>query len=55
MKRFAPQRPSRAGIVPYLLCFEHVDDLGAYSIPCGDRAAHPIWFRHLRIHAVNQA
>jgi hypothetical protein len=25
-----------AGLL-YLLCFEHVDNLGAYSIPSGDR------------------
>jgi hypothetical protein len=27
------------------LCFEYVDNLGAYSIPPGDRPSHPIWFR----------
>src|SRR6266478_10214027 len=30
-----------AGLL-YLLCFEHVDNLGAYSIPSGDRPSHPI-------------
>jgi hypothetical protein len=30
---------------PFYLCFEHVDNLGAYSIPSGDRPSHPIWFR----------
>src|SRR5438309_12114477 len=27
---------------PFYLCFEHVDNLGAYSIPSGDRHSHPI-------------
>ena len=27
---------------PFYLCFEHVDNLGAYSIPSGDRPSHPI-------------
>ena len=31
----------------YLLCFEHVDNLGAYSIPSGDRPSYPIWLRQL--------
>src|SRR5580765_4928724 len=26
---------------PFYLCFEHVDNLGAYSIPSGDRPSHP--------------
>jgi hypothetical protein len=30
---------------PFYLCFEHVDNLGAYRIPSGDRPSHPIWFR----------
>src|SRR5438309_6649209 len=30
-----------AGLL-YLLCFKHVDNLGAYSIPPGDRPSHPI-------------
>jgi hypothetical protein len=30
-----------AGLLVYL-CFEHVDNLGAYSIPSGDRPSHPI-------------
>src|ERR1700722_20057628 len=30
---------------PFYLCLEHVDNLGAYSIPSGDRPSHPIWFR----------
>ena len=33
-----------AGLL-YLLCFKHVDNLGAYSIPFGDRPSHPICFR----------
>jgi hypothetical protein len=33
---------------PFYLCFEHVDNLGAYSIPSGDRPSHPICFRQLR-------
>src|SRR5579872_4003058 len=32
---------------PFYLCLEHVDDLGAYSIPSGDRPSHPIWLQHL--------
>jgi len=35
-----------AGLLVYL-CFEHVDNLGAYSIPSGDRPSHPIWLRQL--------
>jgi len=35
-----------AGLL-YLLCLEHVDNLGAYSIPSGDRPSHPIWLRKL--------
>src|SRR5581483_2278670 len=27
---------------PFYLCLEHVDNLGAYSIPSGDRPSHPI-------------
>ena len=27
---------------PFYLCFEHVDNLGAYRIPSGDRPSHPI-------------
>ncbi len=27
---------------PFYLCLEHVDNLGAYSIPPGDRPSHPI-------------
>src|SRR6185369_12305077 len=34
-----------AGLL-YLLCFEHVDNLGAYSIPSGDRPSHPICLHH---------
>ncbi len=30
-----------AGLL-YLLCLKHVDNLGAYSIPSGDRPSHPI-------------
>jgi len=30
-----------AGLL-YLLRFERVDNLGAYSIPFGDRPSHPI-------------
>ena len=26
----------------FYLCFEHVDNLGAYSFPPGDRLSHPI-------------
>jgi hypothetical protein len=33
--------------VSFYLCFQHVDNLGAYSIPSGDRPSHPIWFRQL--------
>ena len=33
---------------PYLLRFERVDTLGAYSIPSGGRPSDPIWFRQLR-------
>jgi len=33
-----------AGLL-YLLCFKHVDNLGAYSIPSGDRPSHPIWLQ----------
>jgi hypothetical protein len=29
------------------LCFEHVDNLGAYSIPSGDRPSHPSDLQHL--------
>jgi hypothetical protein len=29
-----------AGLL-YLLCLKHVDNLGAYSIPSGDRPSHP--------------
>jgi len=36
-----------AGLL-YLLCFKHVDNLGAYSIPSGDRPSHPIWLHQLR-------
>src|SRR5271157_3188703 len=36
-----------AGLL-YLLCFEHVDNLGAYSIPSGDRPSHPIWLKQFR-------
>jgi len=32
---------------PFYLCLEHVDNLGAYSIPSGDRPSHPIWLQHL--------
>src|SRR5437763_430905 len=35
-----------AGLL-YLLCLKHVDNLGAYSIPSGDRPSHPIWLRKL--------
>ena len=35
-----------AGLL-YLLRFERVDNLGAYSIPSGDRPSHPIWFHQL--------
>src|SRR6185312_4735937 len=35
-----------AGLL-YLLCFKHVDNLGAYSIPFGDRPSHPICFQLL--------
>jgi hypothetical protein len=31
----------------YLLRFERVDNLGAYSIPFGDRPSHPICLRQL--------
>ena len=31
----------------YLLCFKHVDNLDAYSIPSGDRPSHPIYLRQL--------
>jgi len=30
-----------AGLL-YLLCLKHVDNLGAYSIPSGDRPSHSI-------------
>jgi hypothetical protein len=33
-----------AGLL-YLLRFERVDNLGAYSIPSGDRPSHPIWLQ----------
>jgi hypothetical protein len=32
---------------PFYLCFEHVDNLGAYSIPSGDRPSHPICLQQL--------
>ncbi|HVN18721.1 MAG TPA: hypothetical protein VMU05_08110, partial [Dongiaceae bacterium] len=32
---------------PFYLCLEHVDNLGAYSIPSGDRPSHLICFQHL--------
>jgi hypothetical protein len=35
-----------AGLL-YLLRFERVDNLGAYSIPFGDRPSHPICFQQL--------
>jgi hypothetical protein len=35
-----------AGLLIYL-CFEHVDNLGAYSIPSGDRPSHPICLQQL--------
>src|SRR6185312_3086854 len=35
-----------AGLL-YLLCLKHVDNLGAYSIPSGDRPSHPIWYQQL--------
>jgi hypothetical protein len=35
-----------AGLL-YLLCLKHVDNLGAYSIPSGDRPSHPICLQHL--------
>jgi hypothetical protein len=28
--------------VSFYLCFEHVDNLGAYRIPSGDRPSHLI-------------
>ncbi len=35
-----------AGLL-YLLRFERIDNLGAYSIPSGDRPSHLIWLRQL--------
>ena len=34
---------------PFYLCLEHLDNLGAYSIPSGDRPSHPIWLRQRTI------
>ena len=31
----------------YPLRFERADNLGAYSIPYGDRPSHPIWLQQL--------
>ena len=33
----------------YLLCLKHVDNLGAYSIPSGDRPSHLICLQQLAI------
>ncbi|HTR24051.1 MAG TPA: hypothetical protein VMI10_08700, partial [Terriglobales bacterium] len=36
-----------AGLL-FICASEHVDNLGAYSIPFGDRPSHPIWFHQKR-------
>jgi hypothetical protein len=38
----------------YLLRFDHVDNLGAYSIPSGDRPSYPIWLhQQSRLHQLS--